>query len=82
MVVKSYSKTELNFHKVHTMTFDSEDIRHIDASKVIDSDHFVIYNYTNPECNGYLRAISFEELCKVIAKQLVKNGVIPGGDES
>lgn len=63
------------------MTFDSDDIRSIDASKVVDSDHFVIYNYADPECKGPLRAISFEELCKAVAKQLVKDGVIPGGDE-
>ena len=64
------------------MIIDSDDIRYIDSTKLIDSDCFVIFNYANPECKGYVRAISFDELCKVIAKQLVKDGAIPGGDET
>lgn len=63
------------------MTIDTNDIIGIDASKVTDCDKFIIHNFTNPDCKGYIREISFEELCKAIAKQLVKDGVIPGGDE-
>ena len=63
------------------MTFDSEDIRHIDASEVLSSDSFVMYNCTDPDFKGCIRAVPFEELCRAVAKQLVKDGVIPGGDE-
>lgn len=63
------------------MTIDTNDIRYINADKVHACDNFVVYNFIDPECKGAIRAIPFEELCKAVAKQLVKDGVIPSGDE-
>lgn len=50
------------------MILDSDDIRYIDKTKLVDNDCFVIFNYADPECKGYVRAISFDELCKAVAK--------------
>lgn len=63
------------------MTIDTNDIMRIDAGEVTNCDSIIIHNFINHDCKGYIREISFEELCKAIAKQLVKDGVIPGGDE-
>ena len=63
------------------MTIDSENITYINADKLHICDNFVVYNPANLACGGHIRAISFKELCKAVAKQLVKDGVIPGGDE-
>ena len=63
------------------MEIDTRDIIHVKSSEIDNSDCFMIYNYANSDCRGYVRAISFNELCEAIAKRLVKDGVIPGGDE-
>jgi hypothetical protein len=80
MADASSAKAELNIHKVHEMTIDTNDIISTDAGKITDCDNFIIHNYVNHDCKGYIREISFEELCKAVAKQLVKDGAIPGGE--
>ena len=80
MADASSAKAEFNIHKVHKMTIDTDDIISIGADKVTDCDSFIVHNYVNLDCKGYIREISFEELCKAVARQLVKDGVIPGGE--
>lgn len=63
------------------MEIDTNDIIHVKQAEINNSDCFMIYNYHNLDCRGYVRAISFNELCEAIAKQFAKDGVIPGRDE-
>ena len=83
MAFAGSAKTKFNIYKVHKMTtIDSNNIDYVNEHEIDGIYDTIIMHNDECDSNKQLRGISFNSLCKAIAKKLVDDGIWSGKDDN